>query len=98
MSTRYNNGSHYENHQRAAELHDGSAHAHRSAAEQRGKQDHLTGQEQSRQALEQAGVETAFVTLQEGSESTLAQLVETAMMGLVRRCQEARRHHRCERQ
>ena len=52
MSTRYNNGSHYENHQRAAELHDGAAHAHRSAAEQRGKQDHLTGQEQSRQALE----------------------------------------------
>ncbi len=52
MSTRYNNGSHYENHQRAAELHDGAAHAHRSAAEQHGKQDHLTGQERSRQALE----------------------------------------------
>ncbi len=52
MSTRYNNGSHYENHQRAAELHEGAAHAHRSAAEQRGKQDHLTGQELSRQAAE----------------------------------------------
>jgi len=52
MSTRYNNGSHYENHQRAAELHDGAAHAHRTAAEQHGKQDHLTGQEHSRQALE----------------------------------------------
>ena len=52
MSTRYNNGSHYENHQRAAELHDGAAHAHRSAAEQRGKQVHLTGQEFSRQAEE----------------------------------------------
>lgn len=52
MSTRYNNGSHYENHQRAAELHDLAAHAHRSAAEQRGKQDHLTGGEHSRQALE----------------------------------------------
>jgi hypothetical protein len=49
MSTRYNNGSHYENHQRAAELHDIAAHAHRSAD---GKQDHLTGQEHSRQALE----------------------------------------------
>ena len=36
MSTRYNNGSHYENHQRAAELHDGAAHAHR-VAEQHGK-------------------------------------------------------------
>jgi Protein of unknown function (DUF2934) len=52
MSTRYNNGSHYENHQRAAELHDIAAHAHRTAAEQSGKQDHLTGQQRSRQALE----------------------------------------------
>lgn len=52
MSTRYNDGSHYENHQRAAELHDAAAHAHRAAEEHRGKQDHLTGQEQSRNALE----------------------------------------------
>jgi hypothetical protein len=52
MSTRYNDGSHYENHQRAAELHDVAAHAHRSAEEHRGKQDHLTGAEHSRQALE----------------------------------------------
>lgn len=51
MSTRYNNGSHYENHQRAAELHDAAAHAHR-VAEQHGKQDHLTGHEHSRRALE----------------------------------------------
>lgn len=52
MSTRYSNGSHYENHQRAAELHDVAAHAHRAALEQRGKQDHQTAQEQSRRALE----------------------------------------------
>lgn len=52
MSTRYNNGSHYENHQRAAELQDGAAHAHSSAAEAHDKQDHQTGQEHSRQALE----------------------------------------------
>jgi Protein of unknown function (DUF2934) len=51
MSTRYNNGSHYENHQEAAELHDSAAHAHR-VAEQQGKQDYLTGHEHSRQALE----------------------------------------------
>jgi len=51
MSTRYNNGSHYENHQRAAELHDAAAHAHR-VAEGQGKQDHLTGHEHSKQALE----------------------------------------------
>jgi hypothetical protein len=51
MSTRYNNGSHYENHQRAAELHNVAAHAHR-VAEQHGQQDHLTGHEHSRQALE----------------------------------------------
>lgn len=51
MSTRYNNGTPYENHQRAAELHDSAAHAHR-VAEQLGNQDHLTGHEHSRQALE----------------------------------------------
>jgi hypothetical protein len=51
MSTRHNNGSHYENHQRAAELQDFGAHAHR-VAEHQGKQDHLTPNEQSRQALE----------------------------------------------
>ncbi len=48
MSTRYNSGSHYENHQRAAELHDVAAHAHR-VAEQHGKAEHLTGSEHSRQ-------------------------------------------------
>jgi hypothetical protein len=53
MSTRYNNGSHYENHQRAAELHDQAAHAHR-VGEQQGKQDHLTGHEHSRRALERS--------------------------------------------
>jgi hypothetical protein len=52
MSTRYNNGSHYENHQRAAELHDLAAHAHRTAEERRGKQDHLADSELSRQLLE----------------------------------------------
>src|ERR1700679_1785095 len=51
MSTRYNDGSHYENHQRAAELENGAAHAHR-VAEQQGKQDHLSAHEQTRQALE----------------------------------------------
>jgi hypothetical protein len=51
MSTRYNNGSHYENHQRAEELQDGAAHAHR-VGEQHGKQEHLTGHEHSRQQLE----------------------------------------------
>ncbi|MCX6631406.1 MAG: DUF2934 domain-containing protein [Candidatus Solibacter sp.] len=51
MSTRHNNGSHYENHQRAAELLDVAAHAHR-VAEQHGNQDHLTAHEQSRQTLE----------------------------------------------
>ncbi len=39
MSNRYNNGSHYENHQRAAELHEKAAHAHLAAAVHNGKQD-----------------------------------------------------------
>jgi hypothetical protein len=54
MSTRFNNGSHYENHQRAAELHESAAHAHRAAAEMHEKQDHQTGHEHSRQALERS--------------------------------------------
>lgn len=48
---RRNSGSHNEKHERAAELHDGATHAHR-VAEQQGRQDHQTGHEQSRQALE----------------------------------------------
>jgi len=52
MSTRFNSGSPYENHQRATELHDNAAHAHSSAAEAHEKQDHPTGQEHTRQALE----------------------------------------------
>ena len=51
MSTRYNNGSHYENHQRAAELHDLAAHAHRFG-EGHGQQEHLTAHELSRRALD----------------------------------------------
>ena len=51
MSTRYNNGSHYESHQRAAELHDVAAHAHR-VAEHHEQPDHPTAHERSRQALE----------------------------------------------
>jgi hypothetical protein len=69
MSTRYNNGSHYENHQRAAELHDQAAHAHRSAAEHHGKQDHLTGQERSRQALEHS--QQAYLRTQEVHQKTV---------------------------
>ena len=49
MSTHRNNNGTQD--QRAAELHDGAAHAHR-VAEQQGKQEHLTGHEHSRQALE----------------------------------------------
>ncbi len=51
MSTHSNNRPHYQNHERAAELQDVAAHAH-SVAEQSGQQDHLTGHEHSRQALE----------------------------------------------
>lgn len=52
MSTRRNNGSHYENHQRASELQNAAAHAHRAAEQQRGQQDHLTASELSRQERE----------------------------------------------
>jgi hypothetical protein len=51
MSSRYRDSSHYENHERAAELEDGAAHAHR-VAEQQGKQPHLSGHEHSREESE----------------------------------------------
>jgi hypothetical protein len=51
MSTRYNDGSHYENHERAAELEDVAGHAHRAAGEH-GQEEHLTPHEQSRQEHE----------------------------------------------
>ena len=63
MSTRYNNGSHCENHQRAAELHDLAAHEHRSAAEDHDKQDHMTGRESSRYSLEHS--QKAYLGTQE---------------------------------
>ena len=53
MSTRYNRGSHYENHQRAAELSEGAAHAH-EVGQLHGKQEHLTGSEHERQEFERA--------------------------------------------
>jgi len=45
MSDRSNNGSHYENHPRAAELHNLASHAH-TTGELHGKSDHLTPHEQ----------------------------------------------------
>jgi len=53
MSKRYNDGSHYSNHRRADEVHEGAAHAH-LIGEQHGKQEHLTGHERSRQDLAHA--------------------------------------------
>jgi hypothetical protein len=69
MSTHSNgsnhNGAHYDNHQRAAELHDLAAHAHFSAAEAHEKQDHQTGHERSRQALEHSQAAHAQTTHEE---------------------------------
>ena len=69
MSANQNSGSHYENHQRAAELHDAAAHTHRCAAVAHEKQDHQTGQEHSRQALEHS--QKAFEQTGEAHRNTL---------------------------
>ena len=55
-------------HQRAAELHELAAHAHRSAAVHHGKQDHLTAHELSRQAMEHAT--NAFRSSQEAHQKS----------------------------
>lgn len=75
MSQRYNNGSHYENHQRAAELHTVAAHAHRTAAEEHDKQEHETGEQMSRQALEHS--QKAYEHTQETLHSASRQGVTT---------------------
>jgi hypothetical protein len=55
--------SHYDVHQRAAEFHDLAAHAHRAAAAHLDKEDHLTGHELSKQAMEHSS--NAFQQSQE---------------------------------
>jgi hypothetical protein len=54
MSTRRNHGSHYENHQRAAELQDAAAHAHRAAELSKEHSGHATPSELSRMERERA--------------------------------------------
>ncbi len=75
MSQRYNDGSHYENHQKAAELHNLAAHAHRAAAEHHDKEDHETGQQMSRQALEHS--QKAYEQTQEKLHSHAGHVVKT---------------------
>jgi hypothetical protein len=58
-----------DSHIRAAEFHELAAHAHRAAAAHHGKEDHLTGHELSKQAMEHAS--KAFQWAQEAhGEST----------------------------
>jgi Protein of unknown function (DUF2934) len=52
MSERNSKGSQHEEHHRAPATHPTSAHAHLTATVAREKQDHLTGSEASRQAME----------------------------------------------
>lgn len=58
-----------DSHQRAAEFHELAAHAHRAAAVHHGKEDHLTGHELSRQALEHAT--KAFQLSQEAHQKSV---------------------------
>ena len=69
---------HYQNHQRAAELHDIAAHVHNSAAQQHGKQDYRTGQETSRQALEHSN--KAYLHSQQVHHAINDQHVATATL------------------
>jgi len=57
-----------ESQQIAAEHRDLAAHAHRSGAEHHGKEDHLTGHESSRQALEHSN--QAYLQAQQGHQGT----------------------------
>ena len=71
MSTRCENGSRFEDHQRAAELHELAAHAHQSAAVAHDKQEHEIGQELSRLALERS--EIAYQHTEDAQRETVNQ-------------------------
>jgi hypothetical protein len=58
----------HESQQIAAEHRDLAVHAHRSGAEHHGKEDHMTGHESSRQALEHTN--KAYLQSQEEHEKT----------------------------
>jgi hypothetical protein len=60
-----------DSHQRAAEFHDLAAHAHRVAAAHHGKEDHLTGHELARQAMEHSA---------RAQQATQEALQESAML------------------
>jgi hypothetical protein len=64
-----------DSHQRAAEFHELAAHAHRTAAAHHDKEDHLTGHERSRQALEFAN--KAFHASQDAHEKSGKSLGES---------------------
>ncbi|MEP6539116.1 MAG: DUF2934 domain-containing protein [Bryobacteraceae bacterium] len=74
MPTRIDKGSGNQNHQRAAEMHNGPAHAHLVAAEAHEKQDHQTGHERSRQAREhsQKAHEHTYPSHQEPADGNVA--------------------------
>jgi hypothetical protein len=61
-----------DSHRRAAELHQMAAHAHLAAASHHDKQDHESGHEASRKALEHAG--KAFSQTQEAHQKSAAQI------------------------
>ncbi len=61
-----------ESHQRAAEFHELAAHAHRAAAVHHTKEDHQTGHEHSKQALEYANKSFAWSQEAERKSSNTA--------------------------
>jgi hypothetical protein len=61
-------------HQRAAEFHDLAAHAHRTAGKHHNQDDHLTGHEHSKQAMEYAS--KAFKFSQQAHENSVNFLSE----------------------
>jgi hypothetical protein len=58
----------YDAHRIAAEFHEQAAHAHRAAAAHQGKEDHLSGHEQSKLAMEHAA--KAFQASQEAHQKS----------------------------
>ncbi|HEV2417980.1 MAG TPA: hypothetical protein VGX94_09255 [Terriglobia bacterium] len=89
----------HDSHQKAAEYHILAAHAHRTAAEHHGQEDHLTGHEHSRQALEHESIclnRCLLIPMAGKMDRTEAGGVHAAGGGEVLTCLEAGSNALCE--
>lgn len=76
MSKRYKNGSHYENHRKAAEINNLPGHTHEKAAASRGDQEHFTSHDRARSSNVRSGDNQGLLDVAEADSQSVAELLE----------------------